>query len=151
MTYRERLRVPAGWWVTGLFFAVSFVTAVGFYAGPLVALVAGAVTAAAITAALLRYGQVVVAVEEDGLHAGDALLEWAYVGAVTVHDRASTRRRSGPEADHDAWLVLRGYVPGAVEVAVDDPADPHPYWLVSSRRPAELARAIEAAISPSRT
>ena len=53
MTYRERLRVPAGWWVTGLFFAVSFVTAVGFYAGPLVALVAGAVTAAAITAGCL--------------------------------------------------------------------------------------------------
>ena len=45
MTYRERLAVPAGWWVVGMFFALTFVTAVGFYAGPWVAVVAGVVTA----------------------------------------------------------------------------------------------------------
>ena len=28
--------------------------------------------------------------------------------------------------------------------AVDDPDDPHPYWLVSTRAPGELAAAIEA-------
>ena len=30
MRYRERLRVPIAWWVIGMFFAVSFATAVGF-------------------------------------------------------------------------------------------------------------------------
>lgn len=143
MNYRERLFVPAGWWLAGLFFAVSFVTAVGFYAGPAVAVIAGLATAAAVTVALLWYGRVVIAVDSGGLHAGDSVLEWAYTGQVTVHDRAGTRTRLGAAADHAAWLVVRGFVPSSVEVAVDDPADPHPYWLVSTRKPAELAAAIE--------
>ena len=82
MIYRERLSVPATWWVVGMFFSLTFVTAVGFYAGPEVALVAGLVTAAGVAAALLRYGRVQVVVDEAGLRAGDALLEWSYVERV---------------------------------------------------------------------
>jgi len=33
-----------------------------------------------------------------------------------------------------------------VRVDLNDPADPTPYWVVSSRRPTELAGAIKAAI-----
>jgi hypothetical protein len=150
MTYRERLGVPVSWWVIGLFFAVSFVTAVGFYAGPEVAVLAGVLTTAGVAAALLWYGRVLIVVDESGVRVGDALLEWPYVGEATAHDRAATRRRWGPDADHAAWLTVRGYIPGSVEVAVVDAADPHPYWLVSSRQPDDLAAAIEAArpISP---
>jgi hypothetical protein len=148
--YRERLSVPATWWVVGMFFALTFVTAVGFYAGPEVALVAGLVTAVGVAAALLWYGRIQVLVDEAGLHAGDSLLEWPYVGQVRALDRAGTRQRLGAGADHAAWLVVRTFVPGSVEVTLDDPADPHPYWLISTRRPTELAGAIEEAISPSR-
>ncbi|MFT4108025.1 DUF3093 domain-containing protein [Propionicimonas sp.] len=144
MSYRERLSVPSSWWVTGLLVALSFVTAVGFYIGPAVAVAAGVVTAVAVVLALLFYGRVVVAVDAGGVRAGDSVLEWPYVGEVIVHDRSATRSRLGPDADHAAWLVVRGYVPGSVEVVVDDPADPHPYWLVSSRRPAQFAAAITA-------
>lgn len=150
MSYRERLGVPAIWWVTGLAVSVSFVTAVGFYVAPLVAVVAGVVTALAVAVALLWYGRLVVAVDEQGVHAGAALLEWPWLGEVTVHDRAATRQRLGAGADHAAWLLVRGFVPGSVEIAVADPADPHPYWLVSSRAPAEFAAAITASrpVSP---
>ena len=142
MNYSEQLRVPASWWVVGMFFALTFVTAVGFYAGPMVALVGGMVTAAGVAAALLWYGRVRVRVDATGLHAGAAVLEWPFVGKVIVHDRAATRARLGAGADHAAWLLVRSFVPGSVEVTIDDPADPHPYWLVSTRKPAELAQAI---------
>lgn len=150
MTYRERLFVPAGWWVVGMFFALTFVTAVGFYAGPLAALAVGAVTAACVALALLWYGRLLMVVDEAGLHAGTAVLEWPYVGEVIVRDRTATRRRLGPDADPAAWLVVRGFVPGSIEVTVADPADPHPYWLLSTRRAARLAAAIEESrpISP---
>ncbi len=148
--YRERLRVPVAWWVTGLFFAVSFVTAVGFYVGPEVALAAAVLASVGVAGALLWFGGMEVAVDAAGLRAGEAVLEWTYLGRVEVLDRASARRRLGPDADHAAWLAIRGYVPGAVEVAVEDPDDPHPYWLVSSRNPEKLAAAIEESrpISP---
>ena len=143
MSYEERLAVPAIWWVVGMFFSLTFVTTVGFYAGPTVAVVAGVVTAAGVAMALLWYGRVRLRVDAAGLHAGAALLEWPYAGDVRVHDRAATRFRLGPGADHAAWLLVRGFIPGSVEIAVADAADPHPYWLVSSRDPSGLAQAIE--------
>jgi hypothetical protein len=151
MNYEERLRVPGSWWVVGMFFSLTFVTAVGFYAGPTVAVVAGVLTAAGVAAALLWYGNVEVRVDAAGLHAGRAVLEWAYAGEVSVHDRAATRSRLGADADHAALLLVRGFVPGSVELAVNDPADPHPYWLVSTRNPDGLAQAIAGcrSISPS--
>jgi hypothetical protein len=51
-------------------------------------------------------------------------------------------REAGVDADARAYLVLRGYCGGAVKVEVDDPGDPTPYWLVSSRRPLQLAAAL---------
>jgi hypothetical protein len=35
-------------------------------------------------------------------------------------------------------------VPGAVQVLLDDPADPTPYWLVSTRHPERLAATLLA-------
>lgn len=140
--YSERLSVPASWWVIGLFFAVSFVSAVGLYAGPAVSLVASLITAAGVSAALLGYGRVRVRVDAEGLHAGAAVLAWDAAGDALAHDRAATEARLGEGADHAAWLFVRGYVPESVEVAVADPDDPHPYWLVSTRHPAELLDAI---------
>ena len=49
---------------------------------------------------------------------------------------------AGPEADARAFLLLRPYLKRAVRVEITDPADPAPYWLVSSRRPDELAGAL---------
>ena len=144
MRYRERLTVPAAWWGIGLFFAVSFATAVGFWVGPSVSLVAGLASAGLVVAALGWYGRILVVVDERGLAAGDSLLEWEWLGNVVVHDATATRNRLGRDADRRAHLVVRGYIRTSVEVEVVDPADPHPHWLVSSRRPRELAAAITA-------
>ena len=145
MGYRERLRVPAAWWLIGLFFAVSFVTAVGFYISGLVSVIAGALTVVAVAGFLRWYGSVELLVDERGVSAAGAMLEWAWLGAATARDADATRRRLGPEADHRAYLVIRGYIATSVELAVNDPHDPHPYWLVSTRHPRELVTAIEEA------
>ncbi len=147
MHYRERLWVPASWWGIGLFFAVSFTTAVGFAVSPLVSAVAGLVTIAGIAGALAWYGSASVQVDDDGFTADGSVLEWQWLGEVQPLDSAATRRLLGPDADRTAHLVTRGYIQTAVQVMVDDPADPHPYWLVSTRHPRELAAALAAARS----
>jgi Protein of unknown function (DUF3093) len=43
--------------------------------------------------------------------------------------------------------VLRPYIATAVEITLNDPDDPVPYWLVSSRRPRAFAAAVNAARS----
>lgn len=106
--------------------------------------VAGAVTLAllAIAAATTLAGATRVAVEPAGLRCGHNLLEAEYIGDARALDADETRERLGPRADVRAFLVTRFYIPRAVEVTVADPADPHPYWLVSSRHPEELADAV---------
>lgn len=49
----------------------------------------------------------------------------------------------GVDLDARAWLCLRGWVDPVVRVRVTDPADPVPYWLVSTRRPDELVAALK--------
>ena len=76
---------------------------------------------------------------------GRAVLELAYVSAVAGLDPEATAERSGPKADVRAHLVLRPYARSSIELTLHDPADPVPYWLVSTRRPAALAQAVQTA------
>ena len=74
---------------------------------------------------------------------GAAVIEHRYIAGARALDADQTRRRAGVDADARAHLVLRPYVATAVEITLDDPADPVPYWLVSTRRPDALAAALE--------
>ena len=63
---------------------------------------------------------------------------------MTALDADGVRRQAGVEADARAYLLLRPYLKRGVRVDIADPADPTPYWLVSSRRPDALVSALEA-------
>jgi hypothetical protein len=142
--YEERLTVPVTWWLLGILF-VAAVTWAFFVATPLVATIVAAVVSAAVVGTFLyRYGQPRVSTDPDGFSAGRALLPYRHVGLVEALDAAATRRLLGVEADARAYLLVRGYCRTAVKVMVDDPADPTPYWLVSSRRPEALAASLSA-------
>jgi hypothetical protein len=66
------------------------------------------------------------------------------ITGVQALDREQTRSRLGPQADPAAHHVVRGWIGPSVMVRLANP-DPVPYWVVSTRRPAELAAAIRAA------
>lgn len=145
--FRERLRVPFRWWLQGGLMVASF----------WVAMIVAIPEAAAwgITAALIAmlatgfrsYGGARIVVENGWLQAGTARIDVEFIGAVMALDNAATRELSGPLADARAFLLLRPYLPRAVRVDIDDPDDPTPYWLVSSRRPATLVTALDRARS----
>jgi hypothetical protein len=72
------------------------------------------------------------------------VLEWDYVAGVTELDASALQERLGTRSDARAFLCVRPYLRGGVEVALADPADPHPYWLIGSRHPAQMAAAVAA-------
>lgn len=140
--YDETLKVPASWWLLGSGFALAVFWAF-FVATPLlVSAVAGAAAGALVFVGLSSYGAARVATDPDGFSAGRALLPYRHVGAVQALDAADTRRVLGVDADARAFLLLRSYCGGAVKVSLDDPADPTPYWLVSTRHPTALAASL---------
>lgn len=144
-TYRETVAVPWHWWALGAGFALSvFLAALRFFT-PAVGFAAAVVTMLLIGLGLVAYSRTVIRVDARGLWVGRGVLEWQWLGTATALSSEATRDRTGPSADARAWLFLRPFLNECVEVTVDDPADRHPYWLVSTRNPERLARAIEAA------
>lgn len=140
--YSESLRCPVSYWAIALGVGLSFVTAVGLYLGEWAAIFCTVATFVLIVTVLWRIGRTRIVVDARGLMVGPSLLEWAYQGEAVVRDREQTRRRLGPEADVRAFVMSRPYVAEAVELAVSDAADPHPYWLISTRRPRQLCAAL---------
>ena len=77
------------------------------------------------------------------LRAGRARIGRADLGAVEVLDAARMAELRGRGIDARAYHCQRGWLPTGVKVDVRDAADPTPYWLISSRRPAALASALQ--------
>lgn len=143
-TYREWVGPTPTWWVLSLLFSLSWLAAVGFYLGPIAGVVAFICSQGLVTAAFLATA-IRLELEDGELRIGRAVLELAYVSAVAGLDPEATAERSGPKADVRAHLVLRPYARSSIELTLNDPADPVPYWLVSTRRPAALAQAVQTA------
>jgi hypothetical protein len=146
LRYHERLTVPIAWWVLSGLFALSMLLAFGLYLGPLWG-IATAVVSFAVMTAVFAAAAVVITVDDTEVRVGRARLELAYLSRATALDVAQTRSRRGPTADARAYLVLRPYITAAVELTLDDPADPVPYWLVSTRRPRALAAALTGVVA----
>ncbi|MBO9520507.1 MAG: DUF3093 domain-containing protein [Nocardioidaceae bacterium] len=141
-SYDERLHVPLRWWVQATMFLATVWLAFSV-AMPLWIASGGALAlTAAVYAFFVWIGSVRVAVTDGVLHAGDAKIPVALLGEVRPLDKEETRRVHGVEADARAYLVTRPYVSRSVRVAIDDPADPTPYWLISTRHPRKLAAAL---------
>jgi hypothetical protein len=146
--YDERLSVPLRWWALATMFVASMLLAL-LVATPLwVALTGTAVLLVAVLALFGGYGAARVCVRDGVLTAGRARISVDHVGSVEALDAEATRRLAGRDADARAYLLLRPYLRRAVRITIDDPADPTPYWLVSTRRPDRLAAALRIRTGP---
>ena len=142
--YAERLTVPLRWWVQGTMFVATLWLAM-IVSMP--AALAWGLTAAIMVLLALgfnAYGGARIVVDDHTLRAGRAQIEVGFLGAAEALDPESARRAAGQDADARAYLLLRPYLKRAVRVRIEDPADPAPYWLISTRHPDRLAAAITA-------
>lgn len=123
---------------------------VTFPLSPVTALASFVVVTLTVTLLLARTADRVVVTDGDdpGLRAGRAFLDAWHIGEVAALDADGTRHVLGPGADARAYLAHRGWIPTAVRVEVRDEDDPTPYWVISTRRATELARALDAIRPP---
>jgi hypothetical protein len=112
-----------------------------------VSVLAGAVTGIAFSGGLiivLWALSPVIEIADGALRAGRARIPLDLLSDVVVARGTEARHARGPGLDARAWLLLRGDIDAVVRVDVSDADDPAPYWLLSTRRPDELAGAIDA-------
>jgi hypothetical protein len=144
-SYDERLGVPLRWWALATMFLATVLLAFLVAAPVWVAFSGTAVLVALVVALFVGYGTARISVHDGLFRAGRAQIPVSLLGEVTALDAPARQRLAGVDADARAYLLLRPYLQRAVRVDLADPADPTPYWLVSTRRPAQLVAALSAA------
>ena len=142
--YRERLYAPWPVWLLSTVMTGSLGIAYGFPLGFAAGAAAFVASQGLVTWWLLSTAPLVV-IDDTVFRAGRARLPLRFVGRIAPLDAAQTREARGPVADPAAYLCIRGWVSRSVLVEVEDPDDPHPYWLVSTRAGHDLARVLAAA------
>jgi hypothetical protein len=144
--YTERLWPSPGIWAVATAFGAAF----GLIPAPISAeagLIA-AVLGIVATITLLIVTTPTLTVTADTFAAGRARVPTSLVSGVEPLDAAAMRQARGVRLDARAYLCIRGWLPAGAKVTLDDPEDPTPYWIVSSRRPEALTRAVGTAIKP---
>lgn len=142
MTYRERLW-PAPW----IFLATALVIPASLLVFLPISTTAGWIVAFALYGAIvatLLLTTPTIEVADGELRAGRARLPLSVVSGVRAARGADAVHERGVGLHADAWLLIRGWIPDVVRVELDDPQDPTPYWVISSRRADALADAIRS-------
>lgn len=141
--YRERLW-PTPWLFVALLLIIPGVALVMTPINAGLALPLG-IAAYVLVAGSLTIASPRVTVDNGTLVAGRAQIPVAMLGEAVPLDADELRTAIGPGLDARAYLMVRGYIHRGIKVAVTDPADPAPYWVVTTRRPQQLVAAIDAA------
>lgn len=145
--YSERQWVPWYWWVAVAGLTLLFAGQLGlnrsvwWFAVPLVLF--GALSAWF----LLWLSRTTVKVEQDPdghrwLLVDDANLPDSVVSRSMVVPGSARQNALGRQLDPAAFLVSRPWVSEHVLIVLDDPEDPTPYWLISSKDPETLLEAF---------
>lgn len=145
--YLERLRLT--WWIWPVALVVVAILAVEVLLGfaDLPGWVPFVVLTPLAAVGLLRIGRLRIAVADGEFQVDDARLPVAFIKDVVALDAEGKREALGVGAHPLAFVVQRPWIGPAVQVLLDDPDDPTPYWIVSTRHPVRLATALLASRS----
>jgi Protein of unknown function (DUF3093) len=144
--YRERLWVPWWWWLPAFGLAVLIALEVNQAARNLPGWISVVALFGVAAALLVWLGRVEVRVTgEPGqleLWAGQAHLPVAVICRSAEIPRSAKFAALGRQLDPAAFVLHRAWVGPMVLVVLDDPEDPTPYWLLSTRHPDRVLTAL---------
>ena len=86
----------------------------------------------------------VVTVTENELIVKGARIDKRFLGSVSVIPKEDIFESLGRNLNANAWLSIQASVKGLVRVEIVDPEDPSPYWMISTRNPEVLAKALKS-------
>lgn len=144
--YRERLWVPWWWWPIGLGLSAVLALEVNMGVRNLPDWLPYVTLAAVAVGVLLWLGRIEIAVvgtaDDVELWAGQAHLPMSVVTRSAAVPRSAKSATLGRQLDPAAFVLHRNWVGPMVLVVLDDPEDPTPYWLVSTRHPERVLSAL---------
>jgi len=149
VAYRERL-TPSLWTMVAAAVVAPMAALVFAPLNSAVALTVGVLVAIGVIA-LMVLASPVVEVRDGELRAGRAHIDIRFLGPAEQFTGDDARRMRGSELDSRSWHLIRGGIDGLVVIPLEDPDDPVPSWVVSTRTPDRLAAALRRARLTPRT
>lgn len=144
--YRERLRVPWWWWPPGLGLAALIALEVNQGVGGLPSWIPYAVLLPVAATVLMWFGKTEVRVVRHAdvteVWVGGAHLPVSVISRSAEVPKSAKSAALGRQLDPAAYVVHRAWIGPLVLLVLDDPDDPTPYWLVSSRHPDRVLAAL---------
>jgi hypothetical protein len=129
-SFLPTLAIFPSMWLTFLPINVN----VGFWSG---------VALTALVVLLMIAKSARIEVTGSSLKVSNAQIERKFIKSVEVIDADQGFFERGSGLDTRAWIHFQGSVKTLAKVWISDPEDPTPYWLFSTRNPAELKRVLE--------
>lgn len=142
--YRERLG-PSLWLLVAAALCGPMAALVFTPVDATVALTVGAGVAALVVVLLVAASPVVEVGGDGMLRAGRARIEVRHLGDAQGFTGDEARRKRGVDLHPRAWHLIRGGIDPVVVIPLEDPDDPVPSWVISTRTPDRLIAAIDRA------
>lgn len=140
MTYREVIRPP--WWLYAT--VVTLVALFSFTFAAVITLPFAGVVFLLLSVLMMWVvdrRKLVLDVDETTFHVGEVDIARAQILDAVALDRQGLWEVAGPDADGRATMVLRNLATKQ-GVKVDLASTESPYWLVSSKKPKDLAACL---------
>jgi hypothetical protein len=144
-SYRERLLAPVSYWLLAVPVALTLGAEAYFFVDGFIPPLTIAAIFAIIAVFLVNWSSATIEVTGSVLRAGRATLALSEADEVIALDEKQAMAMRGPRADPAAHILLRPYLKRAVYIALANPGEGVPYWLLATRHPEKLAAAIENA------
>jgi Protein of unknown function (DUF3093) len=144
-SYHERLMVPVGYWLLAVPVVVTLGAEAYFFVDGFIPPLVILALFLLVAVFFVNWSSATIEVTSTELKAGGDTLALSEADEVMALDEKQAAALRGPKADPSAHILLRPYLKRAVYIALADPAEGVPYWLVATRHPEELAAAIESA------
>lgn len=81
-------------------------------------------------------------IDAQMLTANKARIDLKFIKSATALDAAQFKKLAGVDADPAAFLAINFWSKTGVKVEIKDKNDPTPYWLISSKEPKKLVKAL---------
>ena len=138
MIFKELLRPPI--WVLAFIYFLLLSLVIAIWAAfdttaTLISLVAATIAIIYLAFAMRS----TISIDRKELRIDRAHIDIQYLGEVKILDSTAMRLLRTRDADPAAHLAIKFWVPTGVKIAVADPRDPTPYWLITSKRGEEIA------------
>jgi hypothetical protein len=142
--YREHLRTPYGWYPVALF--VASLLAAEFHVGrySLTDWIPWCTLLPLSVIFVWMFGRSYVEIRDGELKIRGAHIALSEITGAVALDAATLRRVVGREGDPAAFVSIRPWIGPGVQLWLDDPEDPTPYWVISSRTPQEVVDIVRA-------